>query len=91
MKKYLFVSTVVVLVLIFSAPVFAYSVSVQAKLQNTWEQKGSLWDGAALLFSNFKAGQNKNAGVAKVTRPVVVQEPEWSQQLNSMRAFATSA
>jgi len=91
MKKYLFVSTIVVFVLIFSVPVFAYSVSAQAKLQNAWEQKGSLWDGAALLFSNLKAGQNKNAVVAKVTRPVAVPVSEWSQQLNSMRAFATSA
>lgn len=92
MKKYLIVLGVTVLfAVIFSIPVFAYSVSAQTKFQNAWEQKSAFWDRVAFLFSNWKAGKNKNMGVAKVTRPVVVQEPEWSQQLNSMRAFATSA
>jgi hypothetical protein len=92
MKKYFMVlGAIIFFGVISSIPVFAYSISGQVKFQNAWEQKSAFWDRAAFLFSNFKAGQNKNMGAAKVTRPVVAQEPEWSQQLNSMRAFATSA
>lgn len=47
---------IVFFAIIFSIPVFAYSISGQAKFQNAWEQKGSIWDGVALLFSNLKAG-----------------------------------
>jgi len=91
MKKYGVVSVIVIFVLIFSVPVFAYSISPQAKLKNAWEQKNGLWERAVFFFSNQKSSQNKNAGLTKVTRPPVVQESEWSQQLNASRLFATSA
>jgi len=92
MKKYFMVlGAVVFFGLIFSIPVFAYSISAQAKLQNTWEQKSAFWDRAAFLFSSPKNVQKKIEGAEKVTRPIAAPVSEWSQQLNASRLFATSA